>query len=87
MEALIYKKTRNLIKEKNKYIPELIILFIITYSLYLGITYSTYHTDPWHWGIAAGLAIDFINNFKLFNQIYILYGPGFPILLKIINFF
>jgi hypothetical protein len=87
MEALIYKKTRNLIKEKNKYIPELIILFIITYSLYLGITYSTYHTDPWHWGVAAGLAIDFINNFKLFNQIYILYGPGFPILLKIINFF
>jgi hypothetical protein len=85
METLINKKIINLIK--NKYIPELIVLFIISYSLYLGITYSTYHTDPWHWGVAAGSAIDFINNFKLFKEIYILYGPGFPILLKIINFF
>lgn len=85
MKTLINKKIKNLIK--NKYIPELIVLFVICYSLQLGITYSTYHTDPYHWGIAAGLAIDFINNFKLFKEIYILYGPGFSILLKIINSF
>jgi len=81
------KDTKDYINKKKKYIPDLVLLFIVLFSLYLGITYSTYHTDPWHWGIAAGLGIDFINNFKLFKEIYILYGPGFPILLKIINYF
>ena len=87
MKNLIIKKFKNFFEGENKYIPELIILFIISFSLYLGITYSTYHTDPWHWGAATALIMDFINNFKLFKEIYILYGPGFPILLKIINFF
>jgi hypothetical protein len=87
MKNLIIKKFKNFFEGKNKYIPELVILFIISFSLHLGITYSTYHTDPWHWGAATALVMDFINNFKLFKEIYILYGPGFPILLKIINFF
>jgi len=89
MRTLIYlkKNIKNSIAEKKNYLLDAILLYIVFFSLYLGITYSTYHTDPWHWGIAAGLAIDFINNFKLFKEIYILYGPGFPILLKIINFF
>ena len=87
MNIAINKNVTKAIIKINKYTPELIVLLIIYFSLYLGITYSTYHTDPWHWGIVTGLAIDFINGFKLFKEIYVLYGPGIPVLLKIINFF
>ena len=60
-------------------------LFIISYSLYLGLTYAKYHIDPWHWGTIASEALDYINNLKLFKDITLMYGPGQPILFRTIN--
>ena len=62
-------------------------LYLISYSLYLGLTYTKYHIDPWHWGTIASEALDYINNFKLFKDITLMYGPGQAILFKIINNF
>jgi len=53
----------------------------------MAFNYSTYHTDPWHWGVITGTILDYINNFELFKEIHIFYGPGQIIFLKLINYF
>ncbi len=73
--------------KKYDFIFDLALLLIIFISLYMGITYSTYHTDPWHWGVIVGGVIDYINGFSLFKDIHVLYGPGQIIFLKFINNF
>jgi hypothetical protein len=70
-----------------KYSANIFLLFLISYSLYLGLTYAKYHIDPWHWGTIASESLDYINNFKLFKDITLMYGPGQPILFKTINNF
>jgi hypothetical protein len=70
-----------------KYFSEIILLLILSISLYLGLTYSKFHTDPWHWGTTASAALDYINGFKMFKEIDIQYGPGMPILFSFINNF
>ena len=72
----------------SKYLIDLIIVFsILFFALYLGKTYSIYHTDPWHWGSIAGITKDYINGFELFKDIVLLFGPGQPFLYNIINKF
>lgn len=70
-----------------KYLFNFFFLFLISYSLYLGLTYAKYHIDPWHWGTIASEAIDYINHFRLFKDITLMYGPGQSILFRIINNF
>jgi hypothetical protein len=65
----------------------LILLIVLWYSLYLGFTYTKYQSDPWHWGTIAGTALDYINDYKLFKETIIVYGPGQPIFFKFINYF
>lgn len=60
---------------------------IILYSIFLGSTYTKYHTDPWHWGSVISNSVDYINGFKLFKEIVLLWGPGQPILYYLINNF
>jgi hypothetical protein len=73
--------------KKSLKLDYIYIFTLITYSAILGFTYSKYHTDPWHWGSIVGDAIDYINGFKLFKEIALLWGPGLPILLATINKF
>jgi hypothetical protein len=72
---------------KIKFFFEIILLLIILISLYLGLTYAKFHTDPWHWGTTASTALDYINGYKMFKEIDIQYGPGMPILFSFINTF
>jgi len=72
---------------KIKFFFEIILLLIILISLYLGLTYAKFHTDPWHWGTTASTALDYINGYKMFKEIDIQYGPGMPILFSFINIF
>jgi len=65
----------------------LILLIFFWYSLFLGFTYTKYQADPWHWGTIAGIAFDYINDFKLFKEITVVYGPGQPIFFNFINYF
>ena len=72
----------------NKYFIDIfIVLLLVFFSFYLGKTYSIYHSDPWHWGSIASNSKDYINGFKLFKDIVLLWGPGQPILYNLINKF
>jgi len=72
---------------KIKFFYEVVLLIIISTSLYFGLTYTKFHTDPWHWGTTASTALDYINDYKLFKEIDIQYGAGMPILFNFINSF
>ena len=72
---------------KLNILDSLCVAAIVFYSIFLGSTYSQYHTDPWHWGSIISNSIDYINGFKLFKEIVLLWGPGQPILYFLINNF
>jgi hypothetical protein len=72
---------------KLNILDSLCVAAIVFYSIFLGSTYSQYHTDPWHWGSIISNSIDYINGFKLFKEIVLLWGPGQPILYSLINNF
>ena len=72
---------------KLNILDSLCVAAIVFYSIFLGSTYSKYHTDPWHWGSVISNSIDYINGFKLFKEIVLLWGPGQPILYYLINNF
>ena len=72
---------------KLNILDSLCVAAIILYSIFLGSTYAKYHTDPWHWGSVISNSIDYINGFKLFKEIVLLWGPGQPILYYLINNF
>lgn len=73
-------------RKNVNFIFDFFVLIILAYSFYLSFIYSTYHIDPWHWGTITSEAVDYINGFKLFKDITLMYGPGMPILFKIINY-
>jgi len=72
---------------KLNILDSLCVAGVVLYSIFLGSTYSKYHTDPWHWGSVISNSIDYINGFKLFKEIVLLWGPGQPILYFLINIF
>ena len=72
---------------KLNILDSLCVAGVVLYSIFLGSTYSKYHTDPWHWGSIISNSIDYINGFKLFKDIVLLWGPGQPILYYLINNF
>ena len=72
---------------KLNILDSLCVAAIILYSIFLGSTYTKYHTDPWHWGSVISNSIDYINGLKLFKEIVLLWGPGQPILYYLINNF
>ena len=73
-------------RKNENFIFNFLVLSILAYSFYLSFVYSTYHIDPWHWGTITSEATDYLNGFKLFKDITLMYGPGMPILFKFINY-
>lgn len=53
----------------------------------LGTIHSIFGTDSHHWGFIMGTALDFIQGKKLFEEIYIQYGLGQPLLYRFLNLF
>jgi hypothetical protein len=87
LKNFIFFLFKNKLFSFKNILASLFLLTIFWYSSFLGFTYTKYQADPWHWGTIAGVAIDYINGFKLFKEIPIVYGPGQPIFFKFINFF
>jgi hypothetical protein len=64
----------------------LYVLSLWCVSIFLGVIYSIYNTDPHHWGFIVGTALDFIRGKDFFSEIFIQYGVGQAILFKILNY-
>ena len=74
---------------KKKYISLIYatVLGIIIFSIYLGFKHSIYNQDYHHSFFILSMFIDFDNDFKLFKDIFLQYGPGQIIFLKFANYF
>lgn len=66
------------------YIALLGILFL---SLFLGFKHSIYNQDFHHLFFILSMFIDFDNGLKLFKEIFLQYGPGQIVFLKLANYF
>jgi hypothetical protein len=72
---------------KKKLFFDFLVLLIIIYSLFLGYNHSKYNQDFHHWSYILSSYIDYKNEFRLFKDIFLQYGPGQLIFFLLVDFF